>query len=112
MSVPTVSSVACSITGLPDLRPQEITLRNVDLLYKGGGRAKDAAEKITEEYPTRYPAPYYVFHTMFPAYGFYLRHADGIRFENVRLQVADPEEARPPIVADDANYEMVGGPGR
>ena len=106
MSVPSVSAVACSITGLPELRPQNITLRNVGLLFKGGGRAADAAQKITEEYPARYPAPYYVFRSTFPAYGFYLRHADNIRFENVTLRVMDPDEARPPIIADDATYEV------
>ncbi len=106
MSAPSVSSVACSITGLPELRPQNITLRNVELMFKGGGRAADAAQKITEEYPARYPAPYYVFKSTFPAYAFYLRHADNIRFENVKMRVMDPDEARPPIVADDATYEV------
>ena len=108
MSAPSVSSVACSITGLPDKRPQGITLRNVELMFKGGGRAADAAQKITEEYPTRYPAPYYVFRSTFPAYAFYLRHAGDIRFENVTLRVMDSEEARPPVVADDATYETSG----
>ena len=106
MSAPSVSSVACSITGLPELRPQNITLRNVELMFKGGGRAADAAQKITEEYPARYPAPYYVFKSTFPAYAFYLRHADNIRFENVKMRVMDPDEARLPIVADDATYAV------
>ena len=105
MSAPSASFVACSITGLPDKRPQNITLRNIDLVFKGGGRAEDAAQKIAEEHPDRYPAPYYVFQSTFPAYAFYLRHADSIRFENVRLNVTDPDEARPPIAADDATYE-------
>ena len=104
MSAPSASFVACSITGLPELRPQNITLRNVELVFKGGGRAVDAAQKIVEEHPTRYPAPYYVFGTVFPAYAFYLRHADDIRFEGVKFSVEDPDEARPPIVADDAKY--------
>ena len=108
MSAPSASFVACSITGLPDKRPQNITLRNIELMLKGGGRAADAAQKITEEHPDRYPAPYYVFRSTFPAYGFYLRHADNIRFENVTLRVMDPDESRPPIVADDATYETVG----
>ena len=105
MSVPSVSYVACSVTGLPEMRPQNIVFRNVDLILKGGGRAKDAAVRITEEHPKRYPTPYHVFETMFPAYAFYLRHADNVRFENVRVRVMDPEEARPPVLADDATYE-------
>ena len=107
MSAPSVRSVACSITGLPELRPQNITFRNMELIFKGGGRAADAAQKITEEYPARYPAPYYVFKSTFPAYAFYLRHADGIHFENVKFSVKDPDEVRPPVVADDAAYEVV-----
>lgn len=40
------------------------------------------------------------FGTVMPAYGFYLRHADGIRFENVRLRTDGPEE-RPAIARED-----------
>ena len=36
-----------------------------------------------------------------PAYGFYLRHADGIRFENVKLRFAGLREERDPVVQDD-----------
>ena len=78
-----------------------------DLVFKGGGRAADAAQKITEEHPARYPAPYFVFESTFPAYAFYLRHADGMRFENVNMHVMDADEARPPIIADDAIYETL-----
>ena len=106
MSAPSASFVACSITGLPDKRPQNITLRNVELMFKGGGCTADAEQKIIEEHPGKYPAPYYVFRSTFPAYAFYLRHADNIRFENVKFIVEDPDEARPPIVADDATYEI------
>ena len=105
MSAPSASFVACSITGLPDRRPRDITFRNVDLIFKGGGRAVDAAQKIFEEHPDRYPAPFYVFKSMFPAYAFYMRHADNIRFENVTFRAVDPDEARPPIMADDATYK-------
>ena len=34
-------------------------------------------------------------------------HLDNIRFENVKISVKDLDEARPPIVADDATYEVV-----
>ena len=67
----------------------------------------DAARAIVDENPAGYPTPYHVFNSMLPAYGFYLRHADGIRFENVRLRVLDPDERRPPVVADDATYTTV-----
>ena len=107
MTAPSASSVACSITGLPDFRPQDIVLRDLDLVFKGGGRAKDAAIRITEERPDSYPAPYLVFGSVFPAYGFYVRHADGVRFERVRLTAADPDEARPPFATDDAAIKII-----
>ena len=108
MTAPSLSYVACSVAGLPDFRPQDITFRNLDLVLKGGGRAKDAAERITEEHPRSYPTPYHVFRTMFPASVFYVRHADNIRFENCRATILDPDEARPPIVTDDATVKEIG----
>jgi len=107
MTAPSASSVACSITGLPDFRPQNIVLRDLDLVFKGGGRAKDAAIRIAEERSDSYPAPYLVFGSVFPCYGFYVRHADGIRFERVRMRVTDPDEARPPYATDDAAIKII-----
>ena len=42
-----------------------------------------------------------MFGTMLPAYAFYLRHADGIRFENVRTRFAGGREERPAVMMDD-----------
>ena len=39
-------------------------------------------------------------HRMLPAYGFYIRHADNVRFENVRVDVRG-SEVRQEIVTDD-----------
>ena len=36
-----------------------------------------------------------------PAYGFYVRHADDVRFENVKLRWAGGDEEREPVVQDD-----------
>ena len=108
MSATSAGFVACSVTGLPDLRPTDVTFRNLELAFKGGGRAEDAAERITDEHADVYPAPYFVFRSKLSAYAFYLRHADNIRFENVTATVADPLEARPPIAADDAAYVAEG----
>jgi hypothetical protein len=41
------------------------------------------------------------FGTPLPAYGFYLRHADGVEFENVRLSSSGGPERRPPVVSED-----------
>ena len=50
-----------------------------------------------------------MFGTPFPAYGFYVRHANNVKFENVKfnLQAAD---ARPEYVFDDVeNHEVITG---
>ena len=41
-----------------------------------------------------------------PAWGFYVRHVDGIRFKDVHLSLVD-EDFRPPFVFDDVrNLDM------
>ena len=108
MSDPAASRIACSITGVPGLRPRDIVLRNIDLVFPGGGTASDTLRKIGE-FPKRYPE-----NRMFgrdvalPAYGFYVRHADGVRFENVKLAYAGATEERPAIVAEDASVSCKG----
>ena len=43
-----------------------------------------------------------------PAWGFYIRHADGVEFKNVTLKVLE-EDYRPAIVADDVNGLKLDG---
>ena len=93
------SIIASSITGVPGLRRQGVTLRNLDLTVKGGGRAADAAAQVPEVekcYPENR-----MFKMPLPAYGFYVRHADGVRFENVKLRWAGGDEEREAVVQDD-----------
>ena len=93
------SIIASSITGVPGLRPQRVTLRNLDLTVKGGGRAAHAAAQVPEVekcYPENR-----MFKMPLPAYGFYVRHADGVRFENVKLRWAGGDEEREAVVQDD-----------
>ena len=44
-----------------------------------------------------------MFGIMLPAYGFYVRHADNIRFINTKLSIIGNEEERYAFVADDVN---------
>ena len=93
------SIIASSITGVPGLRPQDVTLRNLDLAVKGGGRAAHAAAQVPEVekcYPENR-----MFKMPLPAYGFYVRHADGVRFENVKLRWTGGDEEREAVVQDD-----------
>ncbi|MCQ2389980.1 MAG: glycosyl hydrolase family 28 protein [Kiritimatiellae bacterium] len=107
MTAPACAAIANAIAGVPGLRPQNIMLRDLDLIMLGGGTAKEAAEVYADERERAFPMPYALFRSMLPAYGFYVRHADGVRLENVRLRYADGKEARPAVVTDDADVSLV-----
>ena len=94
------SLIASSITGVPGMRPQNITLRNLDLTVKGGGRIAHARETIPEV-EKAYPENRMFGKKMLPGYGFYVRHADDVRFEHVKLRYMDGREEREPVVQDD-----------
>lgn len=96
----TASFIASSITGVPGLRVQNLTLRNLDFTVKGGCTAEEATKRVPEV-EKAYPENRMFAKLPLPAYGFYLRHADGIRFENVKLRFAGLREEREPVVQDD-----------
>lgn len=94
------SWIASSITGVPGLRVRNVTIRDVDLTLKSGGTLALAHGPVPEK-EKAYPTPnMFDFHIL-PAYAFYLRHADGIHFENVRVRYAPGGEERPAVVQDD-----------
>ena len=96
----TASFIASSITGVPSLRVQNLALRNLDFTVKGGCTAEEATKRVPEV-EKAYPENRMFAKLPLPAYGFYLRHADGIRFENVKLRFAGLREERDPVVQDD-----------
>ena len=79
---------------------------DIDLVMMGGGTAKDAAKTDIDERERSFPMPS-LFKSMLPAYGFYVRHADGVRLENVRVRYAEGKEERPAVVTDDAAIDFV-----
>jgi hypothetical protein len=104
--------VTASITGQPGQPVRDVLLKNISLVYGGIGATQrtnhhhwknlDAVPERSDSYPES---------TMFgilPAWGLYLRHAEGIRLENVtlRTQAAD---YRPALVADDVRQLQADG---
>jgi polygalacturonase len=88
---------ASIIAGLAESPVEDVRLSNIRIHYKGGGTKADA-ERVVPENEKSYPEP-----SMFgvlPAYGFYIRHAKGITFDNVKLTYGKTEE-RPAFVLDD-----------
>ncbi|WP_447726095.1 rhamnogalacturonidase [Sphingomonas koreensis] len=97
---------AATIAGLSHARIEDVTLRGVHLTYRGGGTAADAARRppMLED---AYPEP-----SMFgvtPAWGLWVRWADGIRLHDVRHATGTPD-ARPEILAEDAAIERGPSP--
>ena len=97
------SFTASSITGVSLVRPQNIVLRNVEIDMPGSGeRGREEIGCPVPEVEDGYPDPYMFAHRMLPAYGFYVRHADDVTFENVRVKV-NGCEFRPMILRDDVS---------
>jgi len=94
-----VGSTGCAITGLPDHPVENVTLENIRIRFKGGG-TREMVERTIPEQESRYPE-YSMFGEL-PAYGFYGRHAENLRFYRVDLKYEE-EDQRPGFVFDDVN---------
>lgn len=94
-----------SIVGLPGQDITNVTLQNIHLVYPGGSNPNYAYRGTTSaeldsipEMAAAYPE-FSQFQEL-PAWGFYIRHARNLVFENVKL-TAKEQEYRPAIVLDD-----------
>jgi hypothetical protein len=92
-----------SIMGMPGAKIQNVTLRNIEIHYPGGGNPAFAKVGLDEldkipEMGASYPE-FSMFKEL-PAWGFFIRHAEGITFENVTL-VCEKKDYRTAIVLDD-----------
>lgn len=93
-----------SIVGVEDMRIENITLRNIEISYPGGANPYYAFRGLTaaelKEIPEMREAyPEFSQFKELPAWGFFIKNADNIRFENVKL-IARKPDYRPAIVAD------------
>lgn len=100
-----------SIVGLPGNSVKNVRLENIDILYPGGsvpGRHSISLDDLeaVPELPVKYPE-FWMFGEL-PACGFYVRHAEGIHFENVHLAQASADY-RPTLVFDDVRQVFLDG---
>lgn len=93
------------IAGLPGMDITGVILKNIEIVYPGGSNPKYAYCGIKPadldgipEMPEKYPE--FSQWKELPAWGFYIRHAKNLKFENVKLTAKD-KEYRPAIVMDD-----------
>ena len=92
-----------SIVGMPDSEIENVTLKNIEIHYPGGGNPSYAKVGLNELDKVPEMASSYPEFSMFrelPAWGFYIRHASGISFENVNLLCAK-KDYRTAVVLDD-----------
>ena len=87
------------ITGIPGYKIENVSLSNISISYYGNASRRRPLNDVPEEIKA-YPKT-----GMFgalPSYGFYVRHVDGIRMNNIRLDFVHPD-LKPAIVFDDVS---------
>jgi polygalacturonase len=101
----TGSVITNTITGIPGLRPSDITVSNSRIRTSANGTAA-WAKLIPPELTASYPESRLFGH--FPAYGFYVRHADRVRLRNIELMTDKPDE-RPAVICEDVEDAILSG---
>lgn len=94
------SLIPSSITGIPGTMVENISLSDIQITCPGGG-TRAMAERDVPERAGKYPENRMFGHDL-PAAAFYVRHAQGVRFDNIRVTVLKPD-ARPLFRLDDAH---------
>jgi parallel beta-helix repeat protein len=92
-----------SITGIPGYRVENVTLENIEISYPGRGDSGLANMPLSQLDIVPEKAANYPEFSMFgelPAWGFYVRHMDGLSMKNIKLSIAAPDY-RPALVFDD-----------
>ena len=92
-----------SITGIPGHAVENITLENIEIIYPGRGNNGLAYAPLSrlDDVPERVgDYPEFSMFGELPAWGFYIRHVDGLTLKNIKLSITAPDY-RPAIVFDD-----------
>lgn len=90
-------AVGCSITGLPGHPVEDVALENITVSFAGGGKVIKDLTSVPEK------AKAYLEYGMFgalPAYGFFCRHAHGLRLSRIQVNTLQPDP-RPALVCED-----------
>jgi len=97
--------IPSSISGLPGYPVQNVSLENIVIRFGGGGARErayvplDSLDKVPER-PHDYPE-FSMFGEL-PAWGFYVRHVEGLKMKNIRLECVE-SDFRPALVFDDVH---------
>ena len=99
------------IVGIPDIPIENVVLKNVEIIYPGGGNKNYAYRGTSPEELDSIPEmidvyPEFSQFKELPSWGLFIRHAKGITLDNVRL-VAGAKDYRPAVVADDVDGLLI-----
>lgn len=100
-----------SISGIPGHKVSDITLENIEIAYSANAKEyiafsnPDSLESIPEK-TGDYPE-FSMFGEL-PAWGFYVRHADGVKMKNVKLSSTGPEFRAACVFDDMDGLELDG----
>ena len=102
-----------SIVGLSDNYITDVKLKNITIVYPGGGNPNLAKCDATPEGLAGIPEmersyPEFSQFRELPAWAFFVRHAKNIVFENVKV-TAEKQDYRPAFVLDDAHGVSLNG---
>ncbi len=92
-----------SITGIPGHPVENVLLENIEINYPGRGNNGLANMPLSrlDEVPEKEAAyPEFSMFGELPAWGFYVRHMDGLTMKNIKLSIKSPDY-RPALVFDD-----------
>jgi len=95
--------IPSSIVGIPDYPVQDVTLENIEISY-GGMASKEIAyiplKNITSVPENKANYPDFSMFGELPSWGFYVRHAEGIKMKNVKVNYLK-DDFRPALIFDD-----------
>ncbi|WP_428330422.1 rhamnogalacturonidase [Mucilaginibacter sp.] len=77
------------ISGIPGHPIKDIALKDIKIYYKGTGTAEQARREVPE-LEKGYPEPGSF--GVLPAYGFFARHVEGLRIDNVALNLLNDDQ--------------------
>ncbi len=89
--------MGCSITGIPGNPVQNITLKDISIEFDGGGTIADFKREIPEVEKAYPEADMF---GVLPSYGFFIRHAQNIRFSGIELKTKNVD-LRPAFLLSD-----------
>jgi hypothetical protein len=109
--VPPHNLLPASITGISNHLVENIVLEDIEITYGGGASEKIAhipLDKLDSVVENEAGYPEFSMFGELPSWGFYVRHAKGISFKNIKLNY-QASDFRPAVIFDDVTSINIDG---